>query len=87
MADCFDAHERNMPLPQFYQLKSVAADYEIPKVQCLEEGWTVIQSRGAFGNQRDHFFRNWEDYAKGFGKPGKYLNNNEIANCFNFIQH
>ena len=69
--DCFEAHERKLPLPQFYQLESVSASYKIPKVQCLEEGWLVIQSRGSFGNPRDFFFtRNWEDYAKGFGKSG-----------------
>ena len=72
VADCLEVHERNMPLPQFYQLGSVSANYQIPKVQCLEEGWLVIQSRGAFGNPRDYFLRkNWEAYSKGFGTPGK----------------
>ena len=71
VADCEEVHERNMPLPQFYQLESVSASYKIPKVQCLEEGWLVIQSRGPFGNSRDYFFKkNWEDYANGFGEPG-----------------
>ena len=71
VTDCYEAHERKMPLPQFYQLESVSANYKIPEVQCLEEGWLVIQSRGPYGNPRDHFFtRNWEDYAKGFGKSG-----------------
>lgn len=36
--DCVQVHERNMPLPQFYQLESVSASYKMPKVQCLEEG-------------------------------------------------
>ena len=67
--DCFEAHERTMPLP-FYQLGSVSSSYQIPKVQCLVGGWTVIQSRGAYGNPLDHFLRDWEDYAEGFGKPG-----------------
>ena len=71
VTDCYEAHERKMPLPQFYQLESVPAGYKIPKIQCLEEGWMVIQSRGPYGNPRDHFLtRNWEDYAKGFGKSG-----------------
>ena len=71
VTDCYEVHERNMPLPHFYQLESLSASYKIPKVKCLEEGWLVIQSRGPHGNPRDHFFtRNWEDYAKGFGKPG-----------------
>ena len=71
VADCFEVHQKKMLLPQFYQLGSVSANYQIPKVQCLEEGWLVIQSRGPFGNPRDHFFtRNWEDYSQGFGKSG-----------------
>ena len=71
VADCFEVHQKKMPLPQFYQLVSVSANYKIPKVQCLEEGWLVVQSRGPFGNPQDFFFKkNWEDYAKGFGKSG-----------------
>ena len=37
VADCVEVHERNMILPQFYQLESVSANYKIPKVQCLED--------------------------------------------------
>ena len=38
---------------------------------CDPEGWTVIQSRGQFGNPIDYFNRNWEEYANGFGDPGE----------------
>lgn len=38
---------------------------------CLEDGWTVIQSRGQFGNPVDHFYRMWDDYVAGFGVPGR----------------
>ena len=40
---------------------------------CLEEGWTVIQSRGQYGNPVDYFFKTWAEYKNGFGKPGKEL--------------
>ncbi|XP_035233316.1 techylectin-5A-like [Stegodyphus dumicola] len=31
-------------------------------------GWTVIQRRGNFSKKEDYFYRNWEEYKKGFGK-------------------
>nr|XP_054923501.1 techylectin-5A-like isoform X1 [Dermacentor andersoni]XP_054923502.1 techylectin-5A-like isoform X1 [Dermacentor andersoni]XP_054923503.1 techylectin-5A-like isoform X1 [Dermacentor andersoni] len=34
-------------------------------------GWTVIQRRGQFGNRVYYFYRNWKDYATGFGDPAK----------------
>lgn len=34
-------------------------------------GWTVIQQRGQFGNNVYYFYRNWTEYAEGFGKPAK----------------
>ncbi len=41
------------------------------KVQCDPEGWTVIQSRGQFGNPQDYFNRGWDDYVRGFGIAGR----------------
>lgn len=32
-------------------------------------GWTVIQRRGQYGNSVYHFYRNWTEYANGFGDP------------------
>ncbi|XP_075542594.1 techylectin-5A-like isoform X2 [Dermacentor variabilis] len=34
-------------------------------------GWTVIQRRGQFGNRVYYFYRNWKEYAAGFGDPAK----------------
>ncbi|XP_077507725.1 techylectin-5A-like [Amblyomma americanum] len=34
-------------------------------------GWTVIQRRGQYGNSVYYFYRNWTEYAKGFGDPAK----------------
>lgn len=44
-------------------------------------GWTVIQRRGQFGNRVFNFYRNWEEYAKGFGNPEEeYWIGNEALN-------
>ncbi len=37
---------------------------------CDMNGWTVLQSRGPYGNPSSYFYRDWNDYAKGFGTPG-----------------
>lgn len=34
-------------------------------------GWTVIQKRGQYDNNVYYFYRNWTEYAKGFGDPAK----------------
>ncbi|KAH7957713.1 techylectin-5A [Rhipicephalus sanguineus] len=34
-------------------------------------GWTVIQRRGQFNNNVYYFYRNWTEYATGFGEPAK----------------
>ena len=39
-------------------------------VYCTNDLWTVIQSRGQFGNPEDFFYQEWEEYEKGFGVPG-----------------
>ena len=38
---------------------------------CTNDGWTVIQSRGQFGNPPDYFSKKlWSEYVAGFGTPG-----------------
>ncbi|KAL1476994.1 hypothetical protein MTO96_017862 [Rhipicephalus appendiculatus] len=32
-------------------------------------GWTVIQRRGQYGHNAYYFYRNWSEYANGFGDP------------------
>ena len=44
--------------------------HELFDVYCTEDLWTVIQSRGQFGNPEDYFYREWDDYEQGFGVPG-----------------
>ncbi|XP_075542591.1 techylectin-5A-like isoform X1 [Dermacentor variabilis] len=43
-------------------------------------GWTVIQRRGQFGNRVYYFYRNWKEYAAGFGDPAKefWFGNNAL---------
>jgi hypothetical protein len=40
-------------------------------VYCMEDGWTVIQSRGQFENPKDYFYKPWNTYLQPFGTPGK----------------
>ena len=40
---------------------------------CLDEGWTVFQSRGQWGNPRDYFLEDWSSYEDGFGIPGIFF--------------
>lgn len=43
-------------------------------------GWTVIQRRGQYGNDVYYFYRNWTEYARGFGDPAKehWIGNNVL---------
>ena len=52
----------------------IIGDQEMDKSQvyCDPEGWTVIQSRGQFKNRIDYFYRDWDEYLKGFGTPGNF---------------
>ena len=40
------------------------------KVYCKDD-WTVIHSRGQFGNPIDYFDRSYEEFEDGFGEAGK----------------
>uniref|UniRef100_A0A131Z145 Fibrinogen-related domain containing protein n=1 Tax=Rhipicephalus appendiculatus TaxID=34631 RepID=A0A131Z145_RHIAP len=45
-------------------------------------GWTVIQRRGQFGNRVFNFYRDWNEYAQGFGSPNQeYWIGNEALNA------
>uniref|UniRef100_A0A4D5RPR3 Putative ixoderin n=1 Tax=Ixodes scapularis TaxID=6945 RepID=A0A4D5RPR3_IXOSC len=42
-------------------------------------GWTVIQNRGQYGNSVYYFYRNWTEYANGFGNRDKeYWTGNDV---------
>ena len=44
------------------------------EVLCRTGGWTVIQSRGQFGNAPDFFYKTWVEYQSPFGIAGTLLN-------------
>lgn len=45
-------------------------------------GWTVIQNRGQYGNSVYYFYRNWTEYANGFGDRTKeYWIGNDVLNA------
>ena len=67
---CYHVYTSGKSLPGNHLLKIGSSFIE---VHCLDEGWTVIQSRGQFGNPTDYFYRGWDEYKQGFGTPGKYL--------------
>lgn len=59
-----------LPLPGIYKLESIG------NVTCLKNGWTSIQHRGQYGNPKDYFSKNWNDYVEGFGTAGRFLSIN-----------
>ena len=65
--NCFEIYQAGLSLPGTYTLD---LDTKV-EAYCLPGGWTVIQSRGQFGNAADYFLKPWVDYEIGFGTPGK----------------
>ena len=61
---------RGETLPGTYPLQ-IDEDTRIDAF-CLESGYTVIQSRGQFGNPKDYFLKKWLEYEIGFGTPGNF---------------
>ncbi len=52
-------------------VKTILIHGQLVQTYCTEDGWTVIQSRGQFGNPKDFFSAKlWTDYVAGFGTPG-----------------
>ena len=70
--DCYEVKEAGLSLPGTYDLQ-IDPD-TTSKAFCEVDGWTVIQSRGQYGNAQDYFYKNWNDYKEGFGVPGEQLN-------------
>ena len=66
LVDCSDVKQS---FGDAYQAGVYELDNE-KGVYCDPDGWTVIQSRGQFGNPVDFFYRDWAEYLRGFGTPG-----------------
>ena len=72
MLDCSDYELKGNYTPG---VKQICIGGRSVEVYCDNDGWTVFQSRGQFGNPIDYFYRNWTEYENGFGEPGelKYM--------------
>ena len=69
--DCYEVYQKFNKSPGVYPIQ---VDIQtIVNTYCLEEGWTVIQSRGQYGNPSDYFFKTSAEYKDGFGKPGNQV--------------
>ena len=50
---------------------TVNATINVSKLtSCVDDGWTVIQARGQFGNPTDFFWKTYQEYEEGFGEAG-----------------
>ena len=75
--DCYDVFMKSKDSfePGVYNILQNPEDVQLNDdsnitAYCLQDGWTVIQSRGQFGNPPDYFNKTWEEYKTGFGTPG-----------------
>ncbi|KAG7167116.1 Techylectin-5B-like 1, partial [Homarus americanus] len=70
---CGDMSEKGMRDSGTYYLKIRGTTYWFLKVFCdmgtSGGGWTVIQRRDDYGEPRETFNREWDDYKHGFGNP------------------
>lgn len=68
---CADLLHSSLQSSGVYNIFHKAAGPRGQSVYCEMEtdggGWTVIQRRGQFGNSVYYFYRNWTEYADGFG--------------------
>lgn len=81
---CVDLLNQEMHKSGVYYLQIRGTTYWFLKVFCEQDvadgGWTVIQRRDDFGDPRENFNRDWNDYKNGFGDPAKefWLGNENI---------
>lgn len=67
--DCEDI-QRNLGSNYTEGIYTVYINFVATPVYCDLHGYTVIQSRGQFGNPTTYFYREWQEYLKPFGTPG-----------------
>ncbi|KAH6933959.1 hypothetical protein HPB50_019347 [Hyalomma asiaticum] len=82
-SDLLRAGQRNSGVYTIYHRKAFRKGQDVfCDMETDGGGWTVIQRRGQFGNRVFSFYRNWEEYANGFGDPKKeYWIGNEALNA------
>ncbi|XP_063890042.1 angiopoietin-2-like isoform X3 [Scylla paramamosain] len=90
---CADLRTKGMTDSGTYYLNIRGTTYWFLKVYCDMEtaggGWTVIQRRDDFGEPRETFNREWDDYKHGFGNPEAefWLGNENIYMLTNTDDH
>ncbi len=78
--DCYEALEilGDNYTKGIYYLKEESAPGTGREAYCDEHGWTVIQSRGPYGNPTSYFYKGWKDYVDGFGDPGENVTQSKL---------
>ncbi|KAL3217477.1 hypothetical protein MRX96_050982 [Rhipicephalus microplus] len=70
---CADLLDNGQHISGVYTIFHEAAGTSGQDVYCDMDtddgGWTVIQRRGQYGHNAYYFYRNWTEYANGFGNP------------------
>ncbi|KAL3223026.1 hypothetical protein MRX96_049874 [Rhipicephalus microplus] len=70
---CAELLENGQHISGVYTIFHEAAGTSGQDVYCDMDtddgGWTVIQRRGQYGHNAYYFYRNWTEYANGFGNP------------------
>jgi len=79
---CAELKEQGITKSGIYYLLIRGTSFWYIKVHCDMEtakgGWTVIQRRDDYGEDRENFNRDWDDYKSGFGNPdGEFWLGNE----------
>lgn len=90
---CADIRAKSTTESGTYYLNIRGTTYWFLKVYCDMEtaggGWTIIQRRDDFGEPRETFNREWDDYKHGFGNPEAefWLGNENIYMLTNTDDH
>ncbi|TRY63771.1 hypothetical protein TCAL_11494 [Tigriopus californicus] len=70
---CADLYHKGLRENGIYYLQIDGTRFWYMKVYCemtaSQGGWTIIQRRNDFGEPRESFNRDWEEYKYGFGDP------------------
>uniref|UniRef100_A0A1E1WVN0 Putative lectin n=1 Tax=Tityus obscurus TaxID=1221240 RepID=A0A1E1WVN0_TITOB len=88
--DCKQIQDNGHKISGIYRIwplnwKTIGSFFVYCDMQIDGGGWTVIQRRGNYNQPKDYFFKDWEQYAIGFGKLNEdfWLGNDKIFSMTN----
>uniref|UniRef100_A0A1E1WVQ4 Putative lectin n=1 Tax=Tityus obscurus TaxID=1221240 RepID=A0A1E1WVQ4_TITOB len=88
--DCKQIQDNGNKISGIYRIwplnwKTIGSFFVYCDMQIDGGGWTVIQRRGNYKQPKDYFFKDWEQYAIGFGKLNEdfWLGNDKIFSMTN----